>query len=65
MFYKRLLVLALPLTFVFPIHAETFSERMARIEQENVLAKTMSEEQVELIAYFGDCDRSFRFIPIT
>ncbi|CAK1850448.1 hypothetical protein [Vibrio crassostreae] len=49
MFYKYLLPLALPLTFVFPTHAETFGERMTRIEQENVLAKTMSEEQVELI----------------
>lgn len=49
MFYKRLLVLALPLTFVFPIHAETFGERMERIEQENALAKTMSNTQVKLI----------------
>lgn len=49
MFYKHLLPLALPLTFVLPAQAETFDERMERIGQENALAKTMSEEQVELI----------------
>ncbi len=49
MFYKRLLVLILPIYIVFSAHAETFGERMDRIEQENVLAKTMSEEQVKLI----------------
>ncbi|KAA8602673.1 hypothetical protein [Vibrio cyclitrophicus] len=49
MFFKRLLALVLPVTFVFPAHTETFSERMERIEQENALAKTMTEAQVKLI----------------
>ena len=49
MFYKHLLVLALPLTFVLPAQAETFDERMERIGQENALAKTMTDTQVKLI----------------
>ncbi|MEZ9978763.1 hypothetical protein AB4401_03410 [Vibrio cyclitrophicus] len=49
MFFKRLLALVLPVTFVFSAHTETFSERMERIEQENALAKTMTEAQVKLI----------------
>ncbi|MCX2758807.1 hypothetical protein OQJ65_11890 [Vibrio sp. Sgm 22] len=49
MFFKRLLALVLPVTFAFAAHAETFGERMERIEQENVLAKTMTETQVKLI----------------
>ncbi|OBS99498.1 hypothetical protein A9261_06945 [Vibrio tasmaniensis] len=49
MFYKYLLPLALPLTFVLPTQAETFNKRMERIRQENALAKTMTDTQVKLI----------------
>ena len=49
MYCKRLLALVLPISVVFSTHAETFGERIERIEQENALAKTMSETQAELI----------------
>lgn len=49
MFCKRLLALVLPISVIFSTHAETFGERIERIEQENALAKTMSDTQVKLI----------------
>ncbi|WP_428813953.1 hypothetical protein [Vibrio makurazakiensis] len=39
----------LPLLFGFQAHAESFEDRMQRIQQENALADSISEEQARLI----------------